>query len=129
MAIAAIRFGMATGSRKSANRRGAPVDNSDLWITGAPVRSNGEIAVECAVRMSGCGFTLPRFVSQADHRRKQMPTKRAYSPGIDGLRALAVIAVFAYHAGGLRGGFLGVDIFFVISGYLITDILARQRRT
>lgn len=58
-----------------------------------------------------------------------MPTKRAYAPGIDGLRALAVLAVFAYHAGGLRGGFLGVDIFFVISGYLITDILARQRRT
>lgn len=58
-----------------------------------------------------------------------MPAKRAYAPGIDGLRALAVLAVFAYHAGGLRGGFLGVDVFFVISGYLITDILARQRRT
>ena len=48
-----------------------------------------------------------------------------YNPGIDGLRAIAVLAVIAYHSGIARfsGGFLGVEIFFVISGYLITALL------
>ncbi len=53
-----------------------------------------------------------------------------YLPGIDALRALAVLAVFLYHArvGWMPGGFLGVDVFFVISGYLITSLLLREFR-
>jgi peptidoglycan/LPS O-acetylase OafA/YrhL len=55
-------------------------------------------------------------------------------PGLDGLRAIAVLAVFVYHfnngGGWLPGGFLGVDVFFVISGYLITSLLLSEfRRT
>jgi peptidoglycan/LPS O-acetylase OafA/YrhL len=48
-----------------------------------------------------------------------------YLPGLDGLRALAVVAVLLYHAEltWLPGGFLGVEVFFVISGYLITALL------
>lgn len=56
-----------------------------------------------------------------------------YRPEVDGLRAIAVVAVLIYHAGFvvsghslLTGGYLGVDIFFVISGYLITSILVRD---
>jgi peptidoglycan/LPS O-acetylase OafA/YrhL len=55
-----------------------------------------------------------------------------YMPGLDGLRAIAVLAVFAYHfsngGGLLPGGFLGVDVFFVISGYLITSLLLSEFR-
>lgn len=49
----------------------------------------------------------------------------AYMPGVDGLRALAVAAVVIYHlgAGWLPGGYLGVDVFLVISGFLITSLL------
>ena len=52
----------------------------------------------------------------------------SYRPEIDGLRAVAVLAVVLYHFGvpGLGGGFVGVDVFFVISGYLIGAILWRE---
>jgi hypothetical protein len=51
-----------------------------------------------------------------------------YMPGLDGLRALAVVAVLLYYAGlpWIPGGFLGVDVFFVISGYLITSLLLAE---
>ncbi len=49
-----------------------------------------------------------------------------YRPDIDGLRAIAVLGVIFYHYFGVRGGFTGVDIFFVISGYLITRILLTE---
>ena len=56
-------------------------------------------------------------------------TKQQRAPGLDGVRALAVLAVMAFHEGmpGVPGGFLGVDVFFVLSGYLITDLLVAQR--
>ncbi len=51
-----------------------------------------------------------------------------YLPGLDGLRAVAVVAVIFYHANHawLQGGFLGVEVFFVISGYLITLLLVAE---
>ncbi|HEY3673247.1 MAG TPA: acyltransferase family protein [Acidimicrobiia bacterium] len=53
------------------------------------------------------------------------PARLGYIPALDGLRALAVVAVLLYHAdqSWIPGGFLGVDVFFVISGYLITCLL------
>ncbi|MEN9804168.1 MAG: hypothetical protein RIS41_1015 [Actinomycetota bacterium] len=64
--------------------------------------------------------------------RSQQISRVPYLPGLDGLRALAVLAVIVYHANAawLPGGFLGVEVFFVISGYLITLLLvAEHERT
>src|SRR5215204_2185530 len=62
-------------------------------------------------------------------RRSDTPEVRlSYSPGLDGLRAIAVVAVLLYHAdlSWIPGGFLGVEVFFVISGYLITALLLAE---
>ena len=67
-------------------------------------------------------------------RAKPEPLRRAsiqpfiYRPEIDGLRAIAISGVFLFHLSRewLPGGFVGVDVFFVISGYLITSILCQD---
>ena len=58
--------------------------------------------------------------------RSEVIQKSKYRPEIDGLRALSVVAVIMFHAklDLFSGGFVGVDVFFVISGYLITGIIA-----
>jgi peptidoglycan/LPS O-acetylase OafA/YrhL len=55
--------------------------------------------------------------------------KMGYSPSLDGLRAISVIAVILYHAGfgWAHGGFYGVEVFFVVSGFLITSLLLEER--
>ena len=55
-------------------------------------------------------------------------TALRYRPDIEGLRALAVLLVIVYHFEfpGISGGFIGVDVFFVISGFVITGLLTRQ---
>jgi peptidoglycan/LPS O-acetylase OafA/YrhL len=77
-----------------------------------------------------------RFDSSLGHDRPEHPQRsgeldRSYRPDIDGLRALAILSVVFYHAGvpGVRGGFTGVDIFFVISGYLIGGHIYSELRT
>lgn len=62
--------------------------------------------------------------------RHQRADHGGYIRGLDGLRALAVGAVIIYHVapGFMQGGFLGVDVFFVVSGFLITTLLLRELR-
>ena len=56
------------------------------------------------------------------------PSHMGYIPSLDGLRALAVLAVILYHAhfSWIRGGFIGVEVFFVVSGFLITSLLLEE---
>jgi peptidoglycan/LPS O-acetylase OafA/YrhL len=57
------------------------------------------------------------------------PGDRKFRPDVQGLRAVAILLVVLYHAGipGIGGGYVGVDVFFVISGFVITGVLLRER--
>jgi peptidoglycan/LPS O-acetylase OafA/YrhL len=82
---------------------------------------------------AGKQLPKPKKNLERKDRRRRSALRRdrlEYMPALDGLRALAVIAVLAYHADltWARAGFLGVDIFFVISGYLITALLLSEWR-
>ncbi len=78
----------------------------------SPGTAGGDVSSPARTERGGAALRLP------------------YLPGLDGLRAIAVGAVLLYHAGvtWLPGGFLGVEVFFVISGYLITALLATEWR-
>ncbi|RLT33262.1 MAG: acyltransferase [Chloroflexi bacterium] len=69
-----------------------------------------------------------RTARDDEHAPTPTPDQHKYRPEIDGLRAFAIIPVVIYHAfpSLMPGGFIGVDIFFVISGFLITQILIEQ---
>lgn len=58
----------------------------------------------------------------------ELRTRSDFRPDIEGLRGVAVLLVVAYHVGimGVTGGFVGVDVFFVLSGYLITGLLVKE---
>src|SRR5882762_6957582 len=64
----------------------------------------------------------------APQSEKDHSSPFSFRPDIEGLRAVAVLSVVGFHYGitALKGGFIGVDVFFVISGYLITAILAQE---
>ncbi len=70
--------------------------------------------------------TLSRTTRAAD--RADTPSAVTYRPHLDGLRALAVYLVLLFHAGSgvFSGGYIGVDVFFVLSGYLVTQLLLRD---
>jgi peptidoglycan/LPS O-acetylase OafA/YrhL len=72
--------------------------------------------------------TRPKDLASRDEAGTA-PEDRRFRPDIQGLRAIAVLLVVLYHAGlpGLHGGYVGVDVFFVISGFVITGLLIRER--
>jgi peptidoglycan/LPS O-acetylase OafA/YrhL len=81
--------------------------------------------------MSIAPSSVDRPAGYSAASRSGTGSTRARRPALDGIRALAVLAVLVYHFGGgssswLPGGFLGVDVFFVLSGYLITGLLLTE---
>ncbi len=76
------------------------------------------------------GANVEREDYRTATRQASGEAKLPYVPALDGLRALAVVAVLLYHAGiaWMPGGFLGVEVFFVISGFLITSLLLAEYR-
>ncbi len=75
------------------------------------------------------GMAEATLIDSRVPRQGQQLSAVPYLPGLDGMRAIAVVAVMVYHASSswLAGGFLGVEVFFVISGYLITLLLMAER--
>ncbi len=117
-----------------ASRRGDAV-----FEDGAPARST-EGRRRTDQRAAGQGVRGNVQTSRSDVLNSRATTahgergaRLAYLPGIDGLRAISVLAVLCYHyrtnRSLLRGGFLGVEVFFVISGYLITSLLMAESRS
>jgi peptidoglycan/LPS O-acetylase OafA/YrhL len=94
-----------------------------------------------AKRVDNCGVSLRVTESALPARmRTEQPTQRLMrsgdlsawrlgpQPALQGVRAVAVMAAFTYHVGYLPGGWLGVEIFFVLSGFIITSILLQSAR-
>ena len=99
-----------------------PGDSCDPGRTRQPMASGWRFELSSRPRLPDDALTaVPETVTP-------MKPTDAYRPDIDGLRALSVIVVVLFHAGlGVTGGFVGVDVFFVISGYLITSLILKQQ--
>jgi len=102
-----------------------PVDHVPV-----PVESElaaGSTATALADPGAPAASTAASPATEAPPIESSRPGRPGYIPALDGLRAVAVLAVVAYHLEELPGGFFGVDVFFVISGFLITRLLLSER--
>ena len=97
---------------------------------------NGLSAARAATTLAGPGPAAPGSVATLSEPEAggsvaaaPLTGDRKFRPDIEGLRAVAVLLVALYHGHipGIRGGYVGVDVFFVISGFLITGLLLRER--
>src|SRR6201996_9197876 len=118
-------LGAAAPAGRALNIRAAATINPAIArITVRPCRRS--ICESPCIR--GANYQPPAVVSSIGPMPEPITRGERYMPGLDGLRAIAVLAVIFFHLGfgWAPGGLLGVGIFFTLSGYLITDILLGQ---
>ncbi|MBD0674329.1 acyltransferase, partial [Streptomyces sp. CBMA156] len=118
---------MSTAVPPSSSASSAAVPSSAASSTAAavpdaPASGSAELLLPGVVRVD----RDPAVPQRAAVAESGQPRRRtAFRPDIEGLRGVAVLSVLAFHSAvpGLTGGFVGVDVFFVISGFLITGLL------
>jgi len=101
------------------------VATSSSTSAGTPSR---RVRPRRAARTASPGSAAPSAPTPWNLDRGRASGEMGYLPGLDGIRALAVLGVMLYHADlpWMPGGFLGVDVFFVLSGFLITSLLLEE---
>jgi peptidoglycan/LPS O-acetylase OafA/YrhL len=96
-------------------------------IEHSPGLHEGTLAVTSPEEQRSLGEEAGRLLESGDEAGTP-PGDRKFRPDVEGLRAVAILLVVLFHAGvpWLTGGFVGVDVFFVISGFVITGLLLRE---
>lgn len=145
--------GVVTGSVVATSMSGASATSSERWlalvtgvfvglvafyavaftIDGARTRADVTFLFRAVLGRGNAAAAPPSVLDRVQHLADEAPAdapwRLRHVPAFDGLRALAVLAVMVHHAHVplMDGGFLGVDVFFVLSGFLITALLVQER--
>ena len=124
-----MNWSYRTGGRSSGGPRPGLTYGrfSPIWASAGAGRCRWMTAHPNSVDRAALDDTLLGTGAEPTSRRTRSPTAE-YRPHLDGLRAVAVYLVVLFHAGSDRfsGGYIGVDVFFVLSGFLVTQLLLRD---
>ncbi|HET7255621.1 MAG TPA: acyltransferase [Xanthobacteraceae bacterium] len=124
--IRCLRLGIDVFATNPCDVLGRVFDYPPIWLLLANMQL---LLSDCGTLELPSAIPLHRAVRLWSIYRARIGGYVSYRPELDGLRALAVLAVVLFHSapqGPVVGGFLGVDLFFVLSSFLITSILVRQ---